>query len=118
MTGSAVPIPNSAGRRKRGWAFSARGRRLPKNSAAEAGVEKSVASKHLSLLKEAGLVDAMRIGTQIRYSLTVPCVLDLASCAERCVLTNRKKSLGIDPGRDEPHDADDGSGVPITGKPL
>ncbi|RIE10785.1 ArsR family transcriptional regulator [Candidatus Cryosericum hinesii] len=86
--------------------------------AAEAEVEKSVASKHLSLLKEAGLVDAMRIGTQIRYSLTVPCILDLASCAERCVLTNRKKSLGIDPGRDEPHDADDGSGVPVTGRPL
>ncbi len=65
--------------------------------AAEAGVEKSVASKHLSILREAGLVEATRLGTQIRYSLIAPCVLELASCAEGAVLTNRRKSLGINP---------------------
>lgn len=69
--------------------------------AAEAGVEKSVASKHLSILKEAGLVESTRRGTQIEYSLTAPCVLELASCAEGTVLTNRKKSLGINPDRED-----------------
>jgi len=65
--------------------------------AAEAGVDKSVASKHLSMLREAGLVESKRLGTQIQYSLTAPYVLELASCAEGIVLTNRKKSLGINP---------------------
>ncbi|MCX6097130.1 MAG: metalloregulator ArsR/SmtB family transcription factor [Caldiserica bacterium] len=65
--------------------------------AAEAGVDKSVASKHLSMLREAGLVESTRRGTQIEYSLSAPCVLELASCAEGTVLTNRKKSLGINP---------------------
>jgi ArsR family transcriptional regulator len=68
--------------------------------AAEAGIEKSVASKHLSMLREAGLVESRRLGTQIQYSLTAPCVLELASCAEGTVLTNRKRSLGIDSDRE------------------
>lgn len=71
--------------------------------AAEAGVEKSVASKHLSMLREAGLVESRRFGTQIQYSLTAPCVLELASCAEGTVLTNRKKSLGVDPDHEHEH---------------
>lgn len=75
--------------------------------AAEAGVEKSVASKHLSILREAGLVEATRFGTQIRYSLTAPCVLELASCAEGAVLTNRKRSLGISPDREDQDTARD-----------
>lgn len=65
--------------------------------ATEAGIDKSVASKHLSMLREAGLVESTRLGTQIQYSLSAPCVLELASCAEGTVLTNRKKSLGINP---------------------
>ena len=69
--------------------------------AAEAEVDKSVASKHLSILREAGLVESTRHGTQIEYSLTAPCVLELASCAEGAVLINRKKSLGINPDRED-----------------
>jgi len=67
--------------------------------AAEAGVDKSVASKHLSILREAGLVESARLGTQIHYTLTAARVLELASWAEGTVLTNRKKSLGINPDR-------------------
>lgn len=69
--------------------------------ATEAGVDKSVASKHLSILREAGLVEATRLGTQIQYSLIASCFLELASCAEGTVLTNRKKSLGINPDRED-----------------
>ncbi len=65
--------------------------------AADAGVDKSVASKHLSILREAGIVDCTRFGIQTHYFLTAPCVLELASCAEGVVLTNRRKSLGINP---------------------
>ena len=63
--------------------------------AEEAGIPRSAASKHLSQLKEAGLVDDKKSGTQVEYRLTAPCVLDMASCAEGTVLENRRKRLGI-----------------------
>jgi ArsR family transcriptional regulator len=63
--------------------------------AAEAGIPKSAASKHLSQLKEAGLVDDSKTGTRVEYFLTAPCVLELAACAEAAVLANRKKQLGL-----------------------
>jgi ArsR family transcriptional regulator len=61
----------------------------------EIGINKSAASKHLSQLREAGLVDIEKRGTQVEYRLTAPCVLDLASCAEGAVLANRRKKLGL-----------------------
>ena len=61
----------------------------------EVGINKSAASKHLSQLKEAGLVDIEKKGTQVEYRLTAPCVLDLVSCAEGAVLNNRRKNLGL-----------------------
>lgn len=63
--------------------------------AEEAGIPKSAASKHLSQLKEAGLVEDSKSGTRVEYRLTAPCVLDLAACAEGTVLANRKKQLGL-----------------------
>ncbi len=64
--------------------------------AAEVGIDKSVASKHLSQLKEAGLIDDEKRGTLVEYRLTAPCVLDLASCAEGAVLVNRRRRLGVE----------------------
>ena len=61
----------------------------------EIGINKSAASKHLSQLKEAGLVDDEKQGTLVEYRLTAPCVLELAACAETTVLLNRKKQLGF-----------------------
>ena len=63
--------------------------------AEEAGIPKSAASKHLSQLKEAGLVDDSRTGTRVEYHITAPCVLKLAACAEGTVLQNRRKQLGL-----------------------
>lgn len=63
--------------------------------AAEAGIPKSAASKHLSQLKEAGLVNDVKKGTQVEYHLTAPCVLEIASCAEGTVLENRRRNLGL-----------------------
>lgn len=64
--------------------------------AEEVGIDKSVASKHLSQLKEAGLIDDEKHGTQVEYRLTAPCVLDLAACAEGAVLMNRRRRLGVE----------------------
>ena len=63
--------------------------------AEEAGIPKSAASKHLSQLKDAGLVTDSKSGTRVEYTLTAPCVLKLASCAEGVVLKNRKKQIGF-----------------------
>ena len=63
--------------------------------AVEVGIDKSVASKHLSQLKDAGLIDDEKRGTLVEYRLTAPCVLNLAACAEAAVLENRKRRLGI-----------------------
>lgn len=63
--------------------------------AREIGVDKSIASKHLAKLKEAGIIDDIKIGTTVEYRLTAPCVLTLAECAERAVVENRKKKLGL-----------------------
>jgi ArsR family transcriptional regulator len=63
--------------------------------AAEVGIQKSVASKHLSQLKAAGLIDDEKRGTLVEYHLVAPCILDMAACAETTILENRKKKLGI-----------------------
>ena len=64
--------------------------------AAEVGIDKSVASKHLSQLKSAGLIDDEKRGTLVEYHLVAPCVLELAACAEGAILESRRKRLQID----------------------
>ncbi len=65
--------------------------------AAEVGIDKSVASKHLSQLKAAGLIDDERRGTLVEYRLVAPCILDMAACAEKTVLENQRKKFGLEP---------------------
>ncbi len=47
-----------------------------------AGVDMSTVSKHLSLLKEVGVVTYDKRGVQVFYSLRTPCVLDFFECLE------------------------------------
>lgn len=61
--------------------------------ALEVGIDKSVASKHLTQLKEAGLIEDERRGTLVEYRLIAPCVLDLMACAEGSILENRRRRL-------------------------
>jgi ArsR family transcriptional regulator len=42
----------------------------------------STVSKHLSVLKEAGIVDCRKEGVQRFYRLKVPCVLNMFRCIE------------------------------------
>ena len=43
----------------------------------------STISKHLSVLKNAGLVSSIKKGLQVNYSLEMPCVLDSFKCIEK-----------------------------------
>ncbi len=45
------------------------------------GLNKSAASKHLSLLKSVGIIDMERDGTQVNCTLAMPCILDMMYCA-------------------------------------
>lgn len=53
------------------------------------GHDLSTVSKHLSLLKAAGIVEDEKRGKQVYYRLKVPCVLNFFHCLE-AVLSSRR----------------------------
>ena len=59
------------------------------------GDDISTISKHLSLLKGAGIVADQKRGTQVFYSLRVPCVLNFFSCVESVLKTNAKEQAAL-----------------------
>ena len=54
------------------------------------GVDISTVSKHLSVLKKAGIVIDDKRGLQVWYTLKVPCVLNFFSCVEAVLEANSK----------------------------
>lgn len=46
------------------------------------GSDMSTVSKHLSVLRNAGLVDDRKQGLQVFYSLRVPCIINFFGCVE------------------------------------
>ena len=59
------------------------------------GDDISTISKHLSVLKNAGIVWDEKRGTQVFYSLRVPCVLRFFSCVESVLKTNAKEQATL-----------------------
>ena len=57
------------------------------------GSDKSTVSKHLSILKNAGIVSTQRQGTTIYYSLEAPCLLRFIGCVEQVIEQNIEKQL-------------------------
>jgi DNA-binding transcriptional ArsR family regulator len=54
------------------------------------GTDLSTVSKHLSILKNAGVVEDDKRGVQVFYRLKVPCVLNFFGCVE-AVLENQAR---------------------------
>jgi len=54
------------------------------------GVDISTVSKHLSVLKNAGLVRDEKEGQKVFYRLSVPCVLNFFSCVEAVISSQAK----------------------------
>ena len=52
-------------------------------------------SKHLGVLKEAGIVDDDKRGLQVFYSLRVPCVLDLFKCIETVLEADARERMAL-----------------------
>lgn len=46
------------------------------------GVEMPTVSRHLSLLKDAGILEDEKRGSQVFYRLRVPCVLNFFKCVQ------------------------------------
>jgi len=57
------------------------------------GADMSTVSKHLSLLKSAGLVDDEKRGSQVFYTLRLCCVSRFLDCAESAVRENASRQL-------------------------
>ena len=55
------------------------------------GADVSTVSKHLSLLREAGLIESRKEGTSVYYSLTCPCIMDFIGCVENVAIKNFEK---------------------------
>ena len=54
-------------------------------------LDKSTVSKHLLVLKEAGIVSSRKNGADMIYKLEVPCVTDFFSCVTAVIESNVKK---------------------------
>ena len=57
------------------------------------GDDVSTISKHLSVLKNAGIVTDEKCGTQVFYSLRVPCIVGFFGCVEAVLKTNAKEQM-------------------------
>jgi len=58
------------------------------------GDDTSTVSKHLSVLKNSGLVQDDKRGLQVYYTLTCPCVLNFMSCVETVIDERTKWQYG------------------------
>jgi len=59
------------------------------------GDDISTVSRHLSILKNAGIIEDEKRGTQVYYSLRVPCVLNFFGCVENVLKQNVKEQLRV-----------------------
>jgi len=55
----------------------------------------STISKHLSVLKNAGIIRDEKRGTSVYYSLRVPCVLQFFSCVESVMESTLKEQAEL-----------------------
>ncbi len=59
------------------------------------GADTSTVSRHLAVLKNAGIIRDEKRGTQVYYSLRVPCVLNFFSCTESVLESVAKEQLDL-----------------------
>ena len=71
----------------------ARGERCVCELTAMVGADTSTVSKHLSVLREAGIVSDEKRGLMVFYSLGVPCVTSVFKCVEGVLEANAAATL-------------------------
>ncbi len=61
------------------------------------GADMSTVSKHLAVMKGAGLVRDRKVGLQVFYSLRVPCITRIFACVEAVIDAERDRLMGREP---------------------
>jgi ArsR family transcriptional regulator len=59
------------------------------------GSDMSTVSKHLSVLKNAGVVQDRKSGASIYYSLRVPCIVNFFKCADAVLQAIQKEQIAL-----------------------
>ena len=59
------------------------------------GADISTVSKHLSILKNAGIVEDRKEGSQVFYKLRCKCVLNFFKCVETVMLSNAQERIEL-----------------------
>ncbi|HOE67373.1 MAG TPA: metalloregulator ArsR/SmtB family transcription factor [Candidatus Hydrogenedentes bacterium] len=59
------------------------------------GADLSTVSKHLSVLKNAGIVEDDKRGLQVFYRLRVPCILNFFGCIESVLRENARRQQAL-----------------------
>lgn len=59
------------------------------------GADVSTVSKHLSVLKQAGIVIDDKRGNQVFYRLRVPCILNFFGCVESVLESNAREHAAL-----------------------
>ncbi len=57
---------------------------------AKVGADISTVSRHLSILRESGIIASRKQGNQVFYRLRCPCVLDFFHCVETVLQKSRE----------------------------
>lgn len=59
------------------------------------GADVSTVSKHLSVLRQAGVVTDDKRGNLVFYRLRVPCILNFFGCVESVIETQAKEQIAL-----------------------
>ena len=59
------------------------------------GADMSTISKHLTILKSAGIVQTDKRGTQVYYQLRMPCILNFFGCVESVLKETAEEQLEL-----------------------
>lgn len=59
------------------------------------GADTSTVSKHLSILKNAGIVSIDKRGAQVFYKLRVPCILNFFGCVEGVLKSSAREHMHL-----------------------
>jgi len=72
-----------------------RGERCVADLTGMVGADVSTVSKHLAVLREAGLVLHEKRGSQVFYSLRTPCIVDFFDCVETVLENSARDQLDL-----------------------
>ena len=59
------------------------------------GIDQSTTSKHLSILKAAGIIEDRKEGTTVYYSLRCHCIMDFIGCIENVIRMNLERDYNF-----------------------